>query len=98
MEDLQLYQQILGLSAPWRVAKVTLNRAAGELEIEVACTDTLWGCPECQQRMHAHDTDRRRWRHLDSCQFKTMIVCDVPKVRCPQQKTKNGSKNGSVPR
>lgn len=84
MEDLQLYQQILGLPAPWHVTKVTLNRAAGELEVEVACADTLWGCPECQQRMHAHDTDRRSWRHLDSCQFKTRIVCNVPKVRCAE--------------
>ncbi|HDH06401.1 MAG TPA: hypothetical protein ENH01_11985 [Nitrospirae bacterium] len=22
---------------------------------------------------------RRRWRHLDSCQFKTIIKCDVLK-------------------
>ena len=84
MEDFQLYQQILGLSAPWRVQKVVLKRAEGELEIEVACEETDWGCPECHQRMRAHDTVRRRWRHLDSCQFHTMIVCDVPAVLCPE--------------
>jgi transposase len=83
MQDFQLYQQILGLAEPWRVKQVTLNRKAGEVEIEVECMETVWGCPTCQQRMHVHDWDRRRWRHLDSCQFKTILVADVPRVACP---------------
>lgn len=83
MQDFQLYQQILGISEPWRVKQVTLNRKAGEIEIEVECMETLWGCPTCQQRMHVHDWERRRWRHLDSCQFKTLLVADVPRVECP---------------
>jgi transposase len=83
MKDLQLYQQLLALAAPWRVESVTLNVAEKEVEVRVGHTETLWGCPQCQQRMHIHDYEERRWRHLDSCQFKTIIVSRVPVVKCP---------------
>jgi transposase len=82
MQDFQLYQQILGLTEPWRVDQVTLKVAAREVEVRVGYADTLWGCPECQQRMQVHDSEERRWRHLDSCQFQTCIVARVPVVRC----------------
>jgi transposase len=82
MQDLQLYQQILGLTEPWRVEAVTLKVAAREVEVRVGYADTLWGCPACQQRMQVHDYEERRWRHLDSCQFRTLIVARVPVVRC----------------
>jgi transposase len=83
MKDFQLYQQLLGLSEPWRVESVKLNVAEEEVEVRVRCTETLWGCPHCQQRMPIHDWEERRWRHLDSCQFKTVIVSQVPVVKCP---------------
>jgi transposase len=43
--------------------------------------------------MQIHDYEERRWRHLDSCQFKTMIVSRVPIVRCPE----HGSQTVAVP-
>jgi transposase len=82
MQDFQLYQQILGLVAPWRVEAVTLNVAAREVEVRVGHADTRWGCPECQKRVHVHDYEERRWRHLDSCQLQTIIVARVPVVKC----------------
>jgi len=87
MKDIELYEQILGLSAPWRVASVTLKTKEREIEVRVGFADTLWGCPECQQRMQIHDYEERRWRHLDSCQFKTIIVARVPILRCQDHGT-----------
>ena len=84
MKDFELYQQILGLVEPWRVESVTLKPQEREIEVRVGFADTLWGCPQCQQRMQIHDYEERRWRHLDSCQFKTIIVSRVPNVRCPE--------------
>ena len=83
MKDFELYQQILGLTEPWRVEGVKLKMAEKEVEVRVRCAETFWGCQECQQRMPIHDWEERRWRHMDSCQFKTMIVSDVPVVKCP---------------
>jgi transposase len=84
MKDFQLYQQILGLVEPWVVESVTLKPKEQEIEVRVGFADTLWGCPQCQKRMHIHDYEERRWRHLDSCQFKTIIVSRVPVVRCEE--------------
>ncbi len=87
MNDTKLYEQILGLQAPWSVKAVTLKKDEGSIEIEVACAETTWGCPACGQRMHIHAWEQRRWRHLDSCQYKTMLVADVPRVKCDQHGT-----------
>ena len=84
MKDFQLYQQILGLVEPWVVESVTLKPKEQEIEVRVGFADTPWGCPQCQKRMHIHDYEERRWRHLDSCQFKTIIVSRVPVVRCEE--------------
>jgi transposase len=93
MKDIQLYEQILGLVAPWRVESVSLKPKEREIEVRVGFAETLWGCPQCQERMQIHDYEERRWRHLDSCQFKTIIVSRVPVVRCP----KHGSQTVAVP-
>lgn len=94
MKDTQLYQQILGETTPWRVTAVRLDAGAQTIEIEMALNGgELWGCPECGGAMHMHDTERRRWRHLDSCQFKTFVVADVPRVNCP----KDGTQTVKVP-
>jgi len=93
MKDVQLYEQILGLAAPWYVESVKLKPEAREIEVRVSYRETLWGCPTCGQRMQIHDYEERRWRHLDSCQFKTILVSRVPVVRCPE----HGSQTVAVP-
>ena len=93
MQDLQLYQQLLGLSEPWYVTGVRLDVKTQEVEVTVAVRDQLWGCPQCASRMHVHQWEKRTWRHLDSCQFKTLIRADVPVVRCPE----HGSQTVAVP-
>ena len=93
MQDFELYRQILGLEHPWRVESVRMDRKAGEIEVTVECVEQVWGCPQCHQRMHIHDYEERRWRHLDSCQFKTIIRAKVPVVRCPE----HGSQHVQVP-
>ena len=87
MKDTQLYEQILGLVAPWSVAGVTMKTAERIIEVEVVCADQVWACPECGKRAHLHDREKRRWRHLDSCQFRTILVADVPRVKCPEHGT-----------
>jgi transposase len=88
MKDTSLYQQILGDTSPWHVASVQLDAMAQTVEVEMALEgDELWGCPECGRKMRGHGTDRRKWRHLDSCQFKTFLVADVPRVNCPDHGT-----------
>ena len=84
MKDIQLYQQILGLVAPWQVESVVLKAKERAIEVRVAFAETLWACPQCGQRMEIHDYEERRWRHLDSCQFQTILVARVAIVRCAE--------------
>ena len=94
MKDISLYQQILGDTSPWAVSEVQLD--AEKLTIEVRLTlrpDTIWGCPKCQRRMHVKEWRERRWRHMDSCQFKTILVASVPVVECPE----HGAQTVQVP-
>jgi len=93
MQDLQLYQQLLGLIEPWYVTGVRLDIKAQEVAVSVAVREQVWGCPQCACRMHVHAWETRTWRHLDSCQFKTLICADVPIVLCPQ----HGSQTVAVP-
>jgi transposase len=34
--------------------------------------------------MSAYDHRTRRWRHLDTCQYKTIIEAKVPRGECPR--------------
>jgi transposase len=87
MQVTKHYEQILGLEYPWSVQEVSVNHPGREIEIEVACADVLWGCPQCQHRAHLHAYQPRRWRHRDTSHYKTFVFCEVPRVRCLEHGT-----------
>ncbi|MEQ1735634.1 MAG: ISL3 family transposase [Rhodoglobus sp.] len=81
MQDRDLYARILGLVDPWQVRDVQLDLAGEEVRVTVAAKSTATlGCPECGKACPGYDTRQRSWRHLDTCQFKTILVADVPRV------------------
>jgi len=85
MDDCQLYARVLGLAAPWDVESVDLKESDGRIEVSVVYDDDgTWECPECAGAAKRHDTRRRSWRHLDTCQFQTILTAEVPRVRCPE--------------
>lgn len=94
MKDTQLYEQILEVRAPWRVERVTLERDARRIVVDVGLdSGAVWGCPVCQGRMHVRGYERREWRHMDSCQYRTIVRAEAPRVWCP----KDGSETVQVP-
>ena len=82
-----MYEALLGLEPPWRVEDVDLRLEQGEVVVRVEPEGQRWACPECRVRMHVHDYAVRRWRHLDTCQFKTIIEARVPRVKCSEHGT-----------
>ena len=88
------YQQILGETAPWTVSEVRLDvkRLINEVRLTVK-PDAIWACPQCQTRMHIKEWRTRRWRHLDSCQFQTILEAAVPVVECSE----HGAQTVQVP-
>jgi len=84
VDDRALYQTILGLSAPWEVERVELREAAGVVDVWVTeAVGTRFPCPACDAAAPLYDHVERRWRHLDTCQFRTLLCARVPRVACP---------------
>jgi len=93
MNDKQLYAQILGISAPWRVTRVDVRLSEGELEVHVEHDASSLTCPECDRECAGYDTRPRKWRHLDTCQYRTILCAEVSRVECPE----HGVKQITVP-
>ena len=88
MKDTQLYEQMLGLERPWEVESVALDRQSRSVVVTVRCRKTTWVCPDSRQRAHVHGYEKRRWRHLDTCQYRTIIEADVPRLKYPDGRTR----------
>lgn len=86
MRDTELYQQILGLSGCWHVKDVALSVETLKVLVHVEhAAGARFACSECgvEQAVYDH-TQERMWRHLDSCQFQTLLVARIPRVKCAQ--------------
>jgi transposase len=86
MQDHELYRRILGLEAPWRVERVELKLKEGEVHVYLAHTDNLeWACAECGGPCPLYDHQaERQWRHLDTCQYRTILHAAPPRSQCPE--------------
>ncbi len=84
MQDRELYFQILGLVKPWKVKDVGLRMEEQEVDVWIEWPEGQDGvCPDCKKKCMIYDhAEERRWRHLDTCQFKTILCCSVPRVEC----------------
>jgi transposase len=88
VNDKKLYEQILGISSPWHVEQVELKLEAGQILIDVGGSSEVDACPECGRRCARYDSNERRWRHLDTCQYQTILTAHVPRVRCDEHGVK----------
>ena len=82
MKDTDLYQQVLGLEKPWQVREVKLELAAKRVTVLIECDRGVrWGDERDGSRAHIHGWTKRQWRHLDTCQFETVLEAEVPSVK-----------------
>jgi len=90
MRDTDFYEQILGLSDPWFVADVRLEMEAQQVDVFVEHgEETKFCCPECGSELACYDhTPSRKWRHLDTMQFRTILHAATPRVKCPEHGVK----------
>jgi transposase len=88
MQSSDLYQQILGLRSPWSVSTVEMDEAKEEIHIYLKHSSSCkFGCPQCQVSLPVYDhVKERTWRHLDTCQMKTIIHAEPPRVDCLEHK------------
>src|SRR5579872_237215 len=86
MQDRQLYQQILGITSPWFVERVELKLESGEVNVHLSHpTSASWQCAECGRECPLYDHQPvRTWRHLDTCQYRTLMHAALPRTECPE--------------
>ena len=83
MRDRDLYAKILGIQQPGSVSDVQLDMNGEEVRVSLACeASASLCCPECGKDAPRYDARARSWRHLDTCQFRTILTADVPRVTC----------------
>lgn len=85
MDSTELYRQLLGVVSPWTVQRVEMDVAG--LSVDVYLThrrEASFACPRCGRACRVYDhLAERRWRHLDSCHFRTVLHAQPPRVECP---------------
>lgn len=84
MRDTELYRHLLGLESPWSVTRVELTLSSQQVDVWAGHPEgSRWSCPECGKDAPLYDhSEERQWRHLDSCQFKTILHARPPRVKC----------------
>src|SRR5439155_16001049 len=51
--------------------------------------DAVWNCAECGRECPVHDHQpERTWRHLDTCQYQTLLCASLPRTECPEHGAK----------
>ena len=85
MDDTELYAKLLGIAAPWRVTRVTVNVPAERIDVWVdEAPGTKFPCPTCRTATAIYDhTPEQVWRHLDTCQCQTYVHAQLPRTACP---------------
>jgi transposase len=85
MDETKLYEKILGITAPWYVSGIEFTEDKKTVEVYVELEeDAVVCCPTCGRPSPRYDKRSRSWRHLDTCQFKTRVHADVPRVECEE--------------
>ena len=82
------YARSANVLKPWKVVEVEICPETQSVEVRVECEDgTVWTDPKTRERAHVHEWRERRWRHLDTCEYKTVIIAKVPRLKLPSGET-----------
>ena len=86
MDSTELYSQLLGVVAPWTVQRVAMDVHGLSVDVYLEHAKAVrFACPTCGTSCPVYDhLAERRWRHLDSCHFRTVLHAKPPRVECPE--------------
>ena len=80
------YGQLLGIGEEWTVTEVKLSREENQVVIYLRTTPGLQhSCPKCGKPSPLKDhAPERKWRHLDTMQFETVLLARPVRVKCKE--------------
>ncbi len=83
----QFFDLLLNLDYNWQVTDVIADYNTEEITIKVKYIAKRAVCPTSLESLPIYDhAPERKWRHLDTMQFKTYISCKLPRVKDKQGK------------
>ena len=75
---------VYGIASPWRITRITTDTTANEVFLHVCCGDESGlACPMCDRVCPVYDRRARKWRHLDTGTYRTYVVTELLRVKCP---------------
>lgn len=81
----KFYAAILGVQSPWKVQEVDVREDVLEVYVDLVLPpEAALVCPKCARLVPRYDSRERTWRHLDTCQHKTYLRVQVPRVQCAE--------------
>src|ERR1700741_1811460 len=84
MNQTQLFEAALGITAPWYVQGVDFDAARRELTIAVDfVAGTRFSYPSVGGEHPVHDTQIKRLRHLNFFQHECFLEVRTPRVKLP---------------
>ncbi len=84
MQSGEVFEQLLAIARPWYVGEVDLALSEQKVRVYVELgSDAITVCPECGSPCPGYDRRKRQWRHLDTMQYETLVIAEVPRVKCP---------------
>jgi len=82
MEIPQFYDLLLDLTEEWQVTEVDTDYKTNEVFITINYVGKDIECPKDFERYSIYDhAPIRKWRHLDTMNYKTYIVSRLPRVK-----------------
>jgi transposase len=80
----RFHEGVLGISHTWKAVKVEKDMAAKKVKAALGYAMETYLCLVCGKPAKLYDHRIRKLRHLDTCNYKTMLEVRVPRVQCPE--------------
>ena len=94
INECDFYSTILDVQAPWFVKEVSLDIKKGSVNVYLDHASSTFSCPICFSECTVYDhSSSRTWRHLDTCQYQTLIHARIPRVKCSE----HGIRQAEIP-
>lgn len=80
----KVFENALGISAPWFVKGVNFDAGARTLTIDIDFVDgSRFACPGAEGTHPVHDTVIKRYRHPNFFQHECFLQVRTPRVKLP---------------
>ena len=84
MKDTELFTELLGITEPWFIEDINLDRNNKRVDIFINHRPGIkLACPKCGEQYSIYDhCPERVYQHLNTCQMETFVHIRLPRTKC----------------